>query len=90
MDFDKYYKYALVFNDNANNNNISILYVSINKSDIIDFLTKHINNNFKLDNYLKAYYDNDTISIFKYHYFLPKELICKFHIINFMDIIIDK
>lgn len=89
MSVDKIYKYALIGND-TKLNVCSILYVTCNQSDAIDFLTKYINNNFVLNNYLKAYYDDEkTISIFRYHYIMSKELIFKYQIITFSDVIID-
>ena len=60
------------------------------ENDAIDYLTKYINNNYELNNYLKAYYDDDkTISIFKYHYITSKELIFKYQIISFSDPILN-
>jgi len=82
---DKFYKYALICND-CKQNKVSILYVTITESDAIDYLTKFINNNYKLDNFLKAYYDDEkTISIYRYYYVSSKELIFKYQILTFCD-----
>jgi hypothetical protein len=86
---EKIYKHAVISYD-CKTHQVNILKVTFNESEAINFLTKHINETFKLDNYLKAYYDNDkVISIYKYYYLASKELIYKFQIITFADILLD-
>jgi hypothetical protein len=85
MSNEKIIKYAVLSN-NCKNHSIDILFVTPYEHEAIDFLSKYIINNFELDAYLKAYYENDkSICIYKYYYFHPKELIFKFQIINFSD-----
>lgn len=56
-------------------------------SEAVEHLNLYIKNNFELSEFLKIYHDNEnTMSMFQYHYIFPKKLIAKFHIVKYLDI----
>jgi hypothetical protein len=85
MDTDRIVKYNLIQID-CNTFEMKILHTTCQFNIALEFLNKYIADNFQLSNYLKCYHDNNnTTSIYKYHWIAPKELLFKFQIIQYID-----
>ncbi len=87
MSQTKIYKYNMILL-NVSENTASILHTDSEFNKSLEFMQKYLDSNFKLDQYLKAQYDNNfSISLYKYHYFSSKELIFKIQIVQFVDVL---
>ena len=69
------------------NHDIKILDTCYSYQEAAEFMNTYLDSNFEVDNYLKIYYnDKSSVSVFKYFYVYPKQLLYKIHIINYKDL----
>jgi len=86
----RYYKYYIL-NTETKNLNTTILGSASSLHHAIELMQKYMDDNFKFDDYLKAYYVNlSTVCIYRYHYLMPKELLTKITIIKYPTTIIEE
>lgn len=53
----------------------------------IEYLNKHVTEAYQLGSTYKCYHESENVlTIYKYNYVYPKELVAKFHIIQFEDV----
>lgn len=70
----------------ADTNDICILKTTNDLNEANFFLNQYIDNNFELGAYTKAFHENcSTVSIYEYGMLMPKCLICKIHIKDYID-----
>lgn len=72
---------------NAQNLECNILATFWEYAEAASFLNKHVAESFDLGINHKCFHENpNTLSVYKYHYVFPKEIVKKFHIIQFEDV----
>lgn len=70
----------------ANDLQCSILNTFVEYSHAIAFLNKHIVDEYELGSSFKCYHEDEhVLTIFKYNYIFPKEVVAKYHVITFED-----
>ncbi len=70
----------------ANNLECSILSTFLEYALAMEYLNKHIKEQYQLGSTYKCYHESENVlTIFKYNYLWPKDLVAKFHIIEFED-----
>ena len=67
---------------------VKILFTTNTLSDCHLFISEHIKEKFNVDGkFVKAHHDDETtISIYNYHYIMPKSLKCKLMIVSYPDL----
>lgn len=70
-----------------NDCSVQILYTTPHLNDCHLFMAEYISEKMNIDGrFSKAYHDNEnTISIYNYHYILPKSLRCKICVIEYCE-----
>ncbi len=71
----------------AQNLECTILATFYDYPEAIAFLNNHIQESYDIGNYTKCYHDSsNTLSVYRYHYVFPKELLKRYFILPFTDI----
>lgn len=84
-DKDKFYKYAIILVE-VSNLDAKILSICNTFSDAVEYMYNYVDTSYNLSNYLKCFHNNkNCCSIYKYYLIYPKELVCKLHIVQFVD-----
>jgi hypothetical protein len=79
-------KYHIIRVD-CNNHDICIIKTVNTYQEAAEHLNVYLDTNFEINAYLKVYYnDQCSVSVFKYFYLFPKEMVCKLHIVEYEDI----
>ena len=66
---------------------VNILYTSFSKPDCHHFVNDLVKDKYQVDgSYTKAYFDDDCVTIYNFHYIMPKTLKCKILIAHYTDI----
>lgn len=85
---EKVVKYSVTMIE-CNTYNVSILFVTTDLKEALSFLSSYLNDNYELNDYLKAYYDTArSLTLYKYFYFKSKQMVTKFQIIEFNDTLV--